>query len=117
MSDIRVRAVAKYVRGSPLKARRVINVIRGMPVLKAIEVLNVMPHAAAHVVAKTVRSAMHNAEENYELDPEDLVIVGVSANEGPRWRRIRFGARGRVKPICKRTSHITVVLEPQVEEY
>jgi large subunit ribosomal protein L22 len=116
MADFQVRAVTKYTMGSPLKARRVVNVVRGMPALQALEVLALMPQKAADVVAKTVKSAVANAEENYGLDANDLVIVEITANEGPRLRRIRFGARGRVKPIRKRTSHITVVLEEREEE-
>ena len=116
MADVQVRAVTKYVMGSPLKARRVVNVVRGMPALQALEVLALMPHAAADVVAKTIKSAVANADINYGLDANDLVIAEIMANEGPRLRRVRFGARGRVKPIQKRTSHITVVLEEQEEE-
>ena len=116
MADFQVRAVAKYVMGSPLKARRVVNVVRGMPALEALEVLALMPQAAADVVFKTIKSAVANADENYGLDANDLVIAEITANEGPRLRRIRFGARGRIKPIRKRTTHITVVLEEQEEE-
>ena len=111
MADIQVQAVSKYMMGSPLKARRVVNAVRGMPALQALQVLSLMPHAAAHTVAKTVKSAVANAEENFGLNGEDLVITRIWANEGPRLKRMRFGARGRVKPIIKRTSHITVVLE------
>jgi large subunit ribosomal protein L22 len=116
MSDFQVKAVTKYVMGSPLKARRVVNTVRGMPALQALEVLALMPNAAAEVVAKTIKSAVANAEENYGLDANDMVVAEISANEGPRLRRMRFGARGRVKPIRNRTSHITVVLEEQLEE-
>ncbi len=111
MADIQVQAISRYMMGSPLKARRVVNAVRGMPALQALQVLNLMPHAAAQIVSKTVKSAVANAEENYGLNGRDLVIVRVWANEGPRLKRMRFGARGRVKPIIKRTSHITVVLE------
>jgi len=111
MADFQVRAVSKYVMGSPLKARRVVNVVRGLPALQAMEMLALMPQEAAGFVAKTIKSAVANAEENYGLDANDMVIAQIMANEGPRLRRIRFGARGRVKPIRKRTSHITVILE------
>ena len=116
MAGFQVRAITKYSMGSPLKARRVVNVVRGMPALQALEVLDLMPHAAAEVVSKTIKSAIANADENYGLDANDLIITEIMANEGPRLRRVRFGARGRVKPILKRTSHITVVLEEQDEE-
>ncbi|RME50138.1 MAG: 50S ribosomal protein L22 [Caldilineae bacterium] len=114
MADFQVRAVSKYVMGSPLKARRVVNVVRGMRATKALEVLQLMPHAAAKPVAKTIKSALNNAEHNYGFDPEDMVIAEITANEGPRLRRMRFGARGRIKPIRKRMSHITVVLEERI---
>jgi len=116
MAGFQVRAVSKYIKGSPLKARRVVNLVRGMNPVQALETLALMPHAAAHEVAKTIKSAMANADENYGLDPQDMVIAEITANEGPRMRRMRFGARGRVKPIRKRLSHITVVLEIEEEE-
>lgn len=111
MADFQVRAVSKYIMGSPVKARRVVNAVRGMNAIRALEMLTLMPHAAAETVAKTVKSAVANAEENYGLNGEDMIIAEITANEGPRLRRMRFGARGRVKPLKKRTSHITVVLE------
>ena len=76
-----------------------------------------MPQAAAKSVYKLVRSAIANAEENYGLAREDLYITEIYADEGPtrRWRR--FGARGRFKPILKRSSHVTVVLTEQESEY
>jgi large subunit ribosomal protein L22 len=116
MADFQIRAVTKYTMGSPLKARRVVNAVRGMQALEALEVLELMSQAAADVVAKTIKSAVANADENYGLDANDLVIAEITANEGPRLRRYRFGARGRIKPIRKRTTHITVVLEEQLEE-
>jgi large subunit ribosomal protein L22 len=111
-----VRAESKYIHGSPIKARRVVNVVRGMPAVKALEVLRLMPHAAAGPVAKTIKSAIANAEENYGLSPEDLFVAEIVANPGPSrpWRR--FGARGRFKPIRKRTSHIRVVLREVTSE-
>jgi large subunit ribosomal protein L22 len=111
MAGFQVRAVNKYVKGSPLKARRVVNVVRGMNALQALETLRLMPHAAAREVERTLKSAMANADENFGIDPTDMFIAQITSNEGPRMRRIRFGARGRVKPVTKRTMHITVVLE------
>jgi large subunit ribosomal protein L22 len=116
MAGFQVKAITKYSMGSPLKARRVVNTVRGMPALEALEVLKLMPHAAADVVAKTIKSAVANADENYGLDANDMFVSQIWANEGPRLRRFRFGARGRTKPIRKRTSHITVILEEQEEE-
>ena len=111
MAAFQVYAESKYVPGSPIKARRVVNVVRGMYAEEALEVLYLMPQAAAGLVAKTIQSAMANAEENFGLSREDLVIAEIVANSGPTrpWRR--FGARGRFKPILRRTSHIKVVLE------
>jgi len=114
MENFQVRAVSKYNMGSPLKARRVVNVVKGMNATEALETLALMPQAAATTVAKTVKSALANAEENHGFDAEDMFIAEISANEGPRLRRARFGARGRFKPIRKRTSHITVVLEERI---
>jgi large subunit ribosomal protein L22 len=111
MAGFQVRAESKFIPGSPIKARRVVNTVRGMRAQQALEVLRLMTQAAAGPVAKTIKSAIANAEENFGLAPEDLVISEIVANPGPvrPWRR--FGARGRFKPIRKRTSHIRVVLE------
>ena len=116
MADFQVRAVSKYIMGSPVKMRRVVNSVRGMRAQEALQVLNLLPQAAANPVYKTVKSAMANAEENYALDPDDMVVVAIHVDEGPRLRRARYGARGRFKPIKKRLSHITVVLEEAVED-
>lgn len=117
MADLhlRVRAVNKYILGSPIKMRRVVNSVRGMRAQDALEVLSLLPQAAAVPVYKTVKSALANAEENYGLDPEDMVIAEIKVDEGPRLRRARYGARGRFKPIRKRMSHVTVVLEEEAE--
>jgi large subunit ribosomal protein L22 len=113
MADFQVRAVSKFILGSPIKLRRIVNLVRGMHAGQALEVLALMPHAAASSVSRTIKSAVANADENYGLDRESLVIVKIMADEGPRLRRARYGARGRYKPIVKRTSHITVVLEEE----
>jgi large subunit ribosomal protein L22 len=116
MADIQVQAVSKYIPMSPVKVRRVINLVRGRRAEEALQMLRLMPQAAAGAVAKTIKSAMSNADENYGLDTQLLVITSIQADEGPMWKRRRFGARGRFKPILKRTSHITVVLEEEEEE-
>ena len=108
---MQVRAVSKYILGAPIKMRRVVNSVRGMRAQQALEVLALLPQRAADPVYKTVKSALSNAEENFALDPEDMVISEIKIDEGPRLRRARYGARGRFKPIKKRMSHITVVLE------
>jgi large subunit ribosomal protein L22 len=116
MAGFRVHAESKYIPGSPIKARRLVNAVRGMYAAEALEVLRLMPQAAAEPIAKTIKSAIANAEENFGLAKEDLIISEIVANSGPMrpWRR--FGARGRFKPIHKRTSHIKVVLEEVEQE-
>lgn len=116
MADLEVRAVSKYIMGSPIKMRRVINSVRGMRAPDALQVLSLLPQAAAVPVYKTIKSALANAEENYALDAEDMVVSRISVDEGPRLRRARYGARGRFKPVRKRLSHITVVLEEKSAE-
>lgn len=116
MADFQVKAVSKYIMGSPVKMRRVVNVVRGMRAQDALEVLSLLPQSAAVPVYKTVKSALANAEENYALEPEDMVIAEIKIDEGPRLRRARYGARGRFKPIKKRTSHITVLLEEDIDD-
>ena len=111
MAELQVRAVSKYIQGSPVKMRRVVNSVRGMRALEALEVLSLLPHKAAEPVYKTIKSALANAEENYALEPEDMIVTTITVDEGPRLRRARYGARGRFKPIRKRLSHITVILE------
>ena len=109
-----VRAVAKYLRVSPLKARLVINELRGMSVDDALAQLRCPLGHVAKPVAKLIESAVANAEENFGLSREDLYISKIYADQGPirKWRR--FGARGRFKPIVRRYSHITVVLDERL---
>ena len=115
MADFQVRAISKYIMGSPIKMRRVVNTVRGMRAQEALEMLALLPHRAAKPVSKSIKTALANAEENYARDGEDMVIVEIKVDEGPRLRRYRAGARGRYKPIKKRLSHITVVLEEDSE--
>ncbi len=109
-----VRAVTKYTGVSPQKTRQVCDQVRGMNAEKALAMLRFMPQSAAKSVAKTIASALANAEENQGLAREDMYIATIMADGAPvrRWRR--FGARGRFKPIIRRSSHITVVLEERV---
>jgi large subunit ribosomal protein L22 len=111
METTQVRAVARYVSISAQKVRLVIDVVRGMDVNKALAHLEFMPQRAAGPVRKVIASAAANAEENLGLVRDDLYIAEIMADEAPtrRWRR--FGARGRFKPIQRRTSHISVVLK------
>lgn len=109
------QAVQKYVGISAQKVRLVINQVRGMRALQAIDVLQFMPQAAAEPVSKAIKSALANAENNFGVDPDGLTVAEISADGGPmrRWRR--FGARGRFKPIQRRSSHIRVVLTEAAE--
>ncbi len=107
---MRVSATAKYVRGSTRKARLVTQVIRGKTVEEAAALLRFMPQAAARDVAKVLKSATANAENNLNLSAEDLVVLDAVANEGPTIKRWRPRAQGRAFPIHKPMTHITVVV-------
>ncbi len=105
------RASARFVRVSPSKARRVVNLIRGLPAREALTVLQFAPQAASEPVYKVLASAMANAENNERLDPDSLLVSEAYVDEGPTFKRFRPRAQGRAYRINKRTSHITVVLE------
>ena len=107
---IEVRAVARNVRISPQKVRLVLDVIRGKPVREAEAILRYLPHKAAGPVGKLLKSAVANADNNFELDPEELVISRVSADGATMLKRWRPRARGRVNRILKRSSHITLAV-------
>ncbi|MBV8863136.1 MAG: 50S ribosomal protein L22 [Mycobacterium sp.] len=104
-------AKARFVRVSPTKARRVINLVRGKPVAEALNILRWAPQAASVPVAKVIASAAANAQNNNGLDPATLVVASVYADDGPTAKRIRPRAQGRAFRIRRRTSHITVVVE------
>ncbi len=106
-----VRAVTRLVRISPLKVRLVMDVVRGMPVNKALATLNYMPQKAAREVARTIKSAAANAEHNFDLDPDSLVIKRIYADQGPVLKRFMPRARGMANRIRKPTTHITVVVD------
>ena len=104
-------AKARFVRVSPTKARRVINLVRGKSVSEALDILRWAPQAASLPVAKVIASAAANAQNNNGLDPATLVVASVHADDGPTAKRIRPRAQGRAFRIRRRTSHITVVVE------
>jgi ribosomal protein L22 len=108
-----VRAQAKYVRCAPRKARLVVDHIRGKSVGDARAILTHTPRAAARDVLKLLESAVANAENNHELDPDDLVIHKVYVDEGPTLKRYQPRALGRATRIRKRTSHMTIQLSPK----
>jgi large subunit ribosomal protein L22 len=104
-------AIARFVRVSPTKARRVIDLVRGKSVSEALDILRWAPQAASVPVAKVIASAAANAQNNNGLDPATLVVATVYADDGPTAKRIRPRAQGRAFRIRRRTSHITVVVE------
>ncbi|HWL38067.1 MAG TPA: 50S ribosomal protein L22 [Frankiaceae bacterium] len=105
-------AKARYVHVSPMKARRVVDMIRGLPATEALNVLKFAPQAASEDVYKVVASAMANAEHNAHLrDRDRLVVAQAFVDEGPTMKRFRPRAQGRAYRIRKRTCHITVVVE------
>jgi large subunit ribosomal protein L22 len=107
----RARASARYVRMTPMKVRRVVDLIRGMEAREALAVLQFAPQAASEPVAKVLASAVANAEHNHQLDPESLVVSAAYVDEGPTAKRFRPRAQGRAFRINKRTSHITIEVE------
>jgi large subunit ribosomal protein L22 len=107
-----VKAVAKWVRMSPRKARLVVEHIRGRSVPEARTVLAFTQRAAAHEIEKVLRSAVANAEANHNLVGDDLVVSSVYVDEGPVLKRWRARARGRAARIHKPTCHITIKLTP-----
>ncbi|MCE5203520.1 MAG: 50S ribosomal protein L22 [Coriobacteriales bacterium] len=109
------RAVARYVRVSPRKARLVVDLVRGKSVPEAEAILKFSERSAAEVVGKVVHSAAANAEKNLKVKPETLYISEAFVNEGPTLKRIRPRAMGRAFRINKRTSHITVVVKQREE--
>ena len=108
-------AVARFVRVTPMKARRVGDLVRGLGVDDALATLKFAPQAAAATVYKVVDSAAANAEGTEYLSRADLVVVKAFVDEGPTLKRHRPRAQGRATRIDKRTSHITVVVGPKVE--
>ncbi|MGH8894912.1 MAG: 50S ribosomal protein L22 [Actinomycetes bacterium] len=114
------RAQARYVRVTPMKARRVVDLVRGMPAEQALAVLRFAPQAASEPVYKVVASAVANARsaadrDSRRLDVEELVVREAYVDEGPTLKRFRPRAQGRAYRVRKRTSHITVVVAPRPE--
>jgi large subunit ribosomal protein L22 len=105
------RAVARHVRISPNKARRVVNLVRGLPAKEALTVLQFAPQHASEQVYKVLASAIANAENNERLDPDALLVSEAFVDEGPTLKRFRPRAQGRAYRIRKRTSHITIAVE------
>lgn len=104
------KAVAKNVRMSPRKVRRVLDLIRGKGTVEALTILRFTNLRAAQVVSKLVASAMANAEHNHQVDPRTLVVTATWADGGPTLKRFQPHAQGRAFPIMRRSSHVTVVV-------
>lgn len=110
------KAIARYIRMSPFKVRRVLDQIRGRSYREALIILEFMPYRACEPVLKVLRSAVANAEHNVGLDPTKLVVTQAYADMGPSLKRFRPRAQGRAYQIRKPTCHITVAVSPQVED-
>ncbi|MBI4805210.1 MAG: 50S ribosomal protein L22 [Desulfovibrio sp.] len=108
------KAIAKYIRVSPQKARLVANTIKGRGVEEAMNILKFTPKKAAEIIGKVLHSALSNAEQ-LSADVDTLKVKDVIVNQGPTWKRIMPRSMGRANRILKRTSHITVVVEEEKE--
>lgn len=108
-----VSATSRGVRVSPSKVRRFLDIVRGRRVEQALLILRALPSPTARVVAKVVKSAASNAENNNQMAPESLKIVRAYADEAPTLKRSRARSRGRSSPILKRSSHVTVVVDEE----
>jgi len=107
---VRVSATAKYLRGSTRKARLIVQAIKGRPVEEAAAALRFMPQHAAKDVAKVLKSATANAENNLNMAADELIVLDARADEGPAIKRWRPRAQGRAFPIHKPQTHITVTV-------
>ena len=104
------KAVAKYLRMSPTKLAPVADLVRGKSLNEALTILKFTPGKSAELVEKVVQSAAANAENNFELNPDNLYVSEILVNQGPTMKRWRAGAQGRAGKILKRSSHISVTL-------
>jgi large subunit ribosomal protein L22 len=105
------KAVAKYVRMSSSKLKPVTDLVRGKDLNEALTILKFTPGKGSELIEKVVKSAAANAENNHDMNPDELYVAEINANQGPTMKRWRAGAQGRAGMILKRTSHINVVLK------
>lgn len=110
-----VRAISRNIRVSPRKARLVCDAVRGKDVRQAMAILRFLPQKSAPIIAKALKSASANAENNYDLDPSTLYVKYIFADDAPQIKRGEFRARGRFNRIIKRSCHITVIVEEREE--
>ena len=105
------KAVAKYVRMSPIKLKPIADLVRGKDLNEALNILKFKPGKGSEIVEKVVQSAAANAENNFDMNPDNLYVAEISANQGPTMKRFRAGAQGRASMILKRSSHVAVTLK------
>jgi large subunit ribosomal protein L22 len=110
-----VQAVTKYARMSPKKVREVARVIQGRPAAEALELVRYIPRKSARLVAKTLKSAVANAENNNELSVENLIVKRALVEQGPVLKRFKAAARGSAAPRRKKMSHIRIVLSDEAK--
>jgi len=108
-----VRAVARYVGFSPLKVRQAVEIIRGRRVGEALDILTFTRRATSRVLRKVLKSALANAENNFGLSAANLYVKNALVDQGPTLKRTKPRARGRADLMRRRTSHITIILEPK----
>lgn len=104
------KAIAKYVRMSPIKVAPVTDLVRGKDLQEALNILKFTPGKGAEIVEKVVKSAAANAEENHKMNPDNLYVAEIYANQGPTMKRWRAGSQGRASIILKRSCHVGVTL-------
>ncbi|MDO7788920.1 50S ribosomal protein L22 [Desulforamulus aquiferis] len=109
------KAIAKFIRVSPRKARMVVDLIRGKKLEEALAILRYTPNKATEAVTKAVKSAAANAEHNYEMDKDELIISQIYVDQGPTLKRFQPRAMGRADVMRRKTSHITVVVSDKKE--
>ena len=105
------KAVAKYVRMSPIKLKPIADLVRGKDLNEALNILKFTPGKGSEIVVKVVQSAAANAENNFDINPDNLYVAEISSNQGPTMKRFRAGAQGRASMILKRSSHVAVTLK------
>ncbi len=110
------RAIAKYVRMSPIKLKPVADLVRGKDLSEALTILKFTPGKGSEIIEKVVESAKANAVNNFELNADDLYVSEIMINQGPTMKRWRAGAQGRASMILKRSSHVSVTLKEKGEE-
>jgi len=110
LNTAKVKASTKYQHISAYKVRRVANLIRGKSALFSIDILRSIPHKGARVIDKVLKSAIANAQHNFNLNPNSLIVSEILINEGPQSKRFQPRARGRIFKIIKRTAHINITL-------